>query len=125
MTVSDHKCFSPAASISVCVFAHNEEANILGTLSAICDGNDLSRLFPIYVYANGCTDRTVELVEGFAKEHSNVHLRVLPVASKPNAWNMAFSEQKSDIIIFSDGDVVPEKGAALKLVVELGVSGGL
>lgn len=38
-------------------------------------------------------------------------LRELAVASKPNAWNAAFQENTHAVLVFSDGDVIPEKGA--------------
>lgn len=105
-------------TVCVCVLAHNEEKNIAQTLSAIC-AVDGSNNIPVYVYANGCTDRTCEIVTIYASSHSNVHLRELSVASKPGAWNTAFSECLYDIIIFADGDIVPDAGGVMQLVNEL------
>jgi hypothetical protein len=109
---------STTPSYSVCILAHNEEKNIARTLAALCD-DSREAAASIYVYANGCTDRTVKIVRKFGRDHNNVHVRELPVASKPNAWNMAFSEQLVDHIIFADGDILPDVGAAGQLVAEL------
>lgn len=103
------------SDISVCVLAYNEEKHIERTLSAIVDGSEPSP-FAVHVYANGCTDRTVEIARRFAETHANVFVREIPVASKPYAWNTAFAEQQSEFLIFADGDIVPEPGAVTHLV---------
>jgi len=105
-------------TVCVCILAHNEERNISKTLAAIYSTSTMESI-SIYVYANGCTDRTVEEVTTFSHTHKNVHLRELPIASKPGAWNTAFFERTTDYIIFSDGDVTVETGAVMQLVKEL------
>lgn len=102
---------------AVCVLAHNEERRIKQTLAAI-----LVRLpeeIPVYVYANGCTDRTGTLVSEYATTHRQVVLRNLSIASKPRAWNSAFQELGHEILVFSDGDISPDPGAAVRLTSEL------
>ena len=94
--------------ICVCILAYNEEKHIAETIYALLRGND-NVSFDIVVYANGCTDRTVEIVETIRQKETNVYIRELSEASKPNAWNIAFRENKNHILCFSDGDVVPEK----------------
>ena len=51
----------PEPSVCVCILAHNEEKNIRKTLAAICATKEAETI-PIYVYANGCGDGTVEEV---------------------------------------------------------------
>lgn len=108
----------PEPLVCVCILAHNEEKNISSTLAAICSTKEAESL-PVYVYANGCSDGTAREVTRFAQTHGNVQLRELPVASKPLAWNTAFAAHRSEFIIFSDGDILVEPGAALQLVNEL------
>lgn len=103
------------SDISVCVLAYNEEKRIERTLSAIVDGSEPSS-FAVHVYANGCTDRTVEIARRFAESRANVFVREIPVASKPHAWNTAFAEQQGEFLVFADGDIVPEPGAVTHLV---------
>jgi len=107
--------------INVCVLAHNEEKNIEATLSAICDGAD-TNLIQVHVYANGCTDRTVEKADRLASKYGNIHVHSLDIASKPIAWNTAFRDQRSEFIVFADADIVPSNGAAMKLCQELQAS---
>src|SRR5215813_10375343 len=73
--------------IPVAVFAHNEENHIircLESLSLAADGSPLSA----YVLANGCTDRTEEIVRGYAQTHPGVSLISIAVGDKANAWNV-------------------------------------
>jgi len=109
---------NPEPSVCVCILAHNEEKNIGSTLAAICDTKEADSL-PIYVYANGCSDCTALEVTRFAQTHGNVQLCELSLASKPLAWNTAFAAHRSEFIIFSDGDILVEPGAAMQLVNEL------
>ena len=106
-------------TVCVCMLAHNEEKNIENTLQSICIAEEMNNI-PIYVYANGCTDKTEEVVTNFTQLHNNVNLCSLSIASKANAWNVAFSEQNTDFIVFSDGDTVVAPGVAMQLVNELG-----
>jgi glycosyltransferase involved in cell wall biosynthesis len=108
----------PEPSVCVCILAHNEEKYISRTLAAICSTKEADSI-PIYVYANGCNDKTVEEVTSFAQAHGNVHLCELSIASKPITWNTAFAEHQSEFIVFSDGDILVEHGAAMQLVNEL------
>ena len=101
-------------NIGVCILAYNEQKHISETIHAILNGNqDIE--FNITVYANGCTDKTEEIVKTLCRSFSNLRLRVLPIASKPLAWNTAFHENKYPIIIFSDGDIEPEPGSVRTL----------
>ena len=101
-------------NIGVCILAYNEQKHISETIHAILNGNqDIE--FNITVYANGCTDKTEEIVKTLCRSFSNLRLRVLPIASKPLAWNTAFHENKYPILIFSDGDVEPEPGSVRTL----------
>lgn len=90
--------------ISVCILAYNEEKYLARTVNAIILGNP-GLDFPIYIYANGCTDRTYEVACKLAQQNSRINAREIKLASKSNAWNVAFSEQTADFLIFSDGDI--------------------
>jgi glycosyltransferase involved in cell wall biosynthesis len=107
-----------AADVCVCLLAHNEEKHIARTILAVLNGTE-ELLFPVYVYANGCTDLTANITLELAEKHGNVYLRDIPVASKPNAWNTALAEQRKDFLIFADGDVIPDPGAVFRLIEEL------
>jgi glycosyltransferase involved in cell wall biosynthesis len=100
--------------ICVCILAYNEQKHITNTIQSILAGNeDLE--FDIVVYANGCTDKTAEIVREMQKSTPNLRLRELSKASKPNAWNTALAENSVRFIVFSDGDVRPEPGSVVAL----------
>jgi len=97
-------------TITVCILAYNEETHIENTIKYIIEGNKEIE-YTLKVYANGCTDGTVKIVQNLEKIYNNVKLRELEIAGKPNAWNTAFSENKSEILIFSDADIILEPGS--------------
>jgi glycosyltransferase involved in cell wall biosynthesis len=94
--------------------AYNEQKHIADTIQAILTGNG-DMIFDVIVYANGCTDKTADVVRILCERISNLRLRELAKASKPNAWNTAFSENANPILFFSDGDVRPEPGSVAAL----------
>lgn len=98
----------------VCILAYNEQSHIARTIHAVLNGNE-DVDFDIIVYANGCTDRTADLVRELSDSIPNLRLRELDRASKPNAWNTAFAENTNPILLFSDGDVIPEPGSVSAL----------
>jgi len=100
---------------AVCILAHNEEKHIARTLTAVIDESSESGA-QLYLYANGCTDSTVAIAQQFVERAARLHLREIARASKPNAWNAAFSEVTADYLVFSDGDILPEPGAISRLV---------
>lgn len=93
---------------SIVMFAHNEEANIATSLeSAHQQTNDgLTRLL---VIANGCKDRTVEIVRGIQASPGLDHLALVELAlgDKCNAWNHYLHELADDVDchFFVDADV--------------------
>ncbi len=100
--------------VCVCVLAYNEQKHLADTIHAILAGNgDVD--FDIVVYANGCTDKTADVVRGLCETTPNLRLRELTKASKPNAWNTAFAENTNSVLFFSDGDVRPEPGSVAAL----------
>ncbi len=100
--------------ICICILAHNEQKHIAETIKAIA-ANATGLDCDIKVYANGCTDNTVAIVRDLAHKLPNLFLRELSVASKPHSWNVAFRENSHAVLIFADGDVVPEDGAVQAL----------
>lgn len=96
--------------LCVCILAHNEECNIASTVRSISDSCKGLHA-ETKVYANGCTDATASIVQEMTREIPNLTLRELDIASKPNAWNIAFCENNHDALVFSDGDVVPANKA--------------
>ena len=94
---------------AVAVFAHNEERNIIRCLNSLpaagCPGSA-----KVFVLANGCTDRTAGLVEGYARTRPNIVPLVIAKGDKSNAWNIFVHEHMPDggAAAFVDGDAVPD-----------------
>ncbi len=99
----------------ICILAHNEQKHIAATIRAYAE-QCLGLHGAIKVYANGCTDQTVDIVQSLVSEIPNLSLRIIDEASKSKAWNTAFHENGCPILIYSDGDVYPEKGAVTALL---------
>jgi len=97
-------------NLCICILAHNEQKHIAATIEALA-GDSVHLNCDIKVYANGCTDATVAIVRDLSQKIPNLSLRELAIASKPNAWNTAFVENAHAVLVFSDGDVIPEQGA--------------
>jgi glycosyltransferase involved in cell wall biosynthesis len=104
----------PAASAAetiwpIMVLAHNEAEHIVSCLESVY-AVEPGKKFEIFVLANGCTDNTEEIVEGYAKNHPEVHLVHIDMADKCNAWNVYIHDvipiraAGHDIYFFMDGD---------------------
>lgn len=103
-------------SISIGVFAHNEEDNILATLESLAT-QDIFRLaaFPsakitVSVLANGCTDATVPIASNYLNSQSCFDGQVLEIkkAGKSHAWNQFIHRRESqeiDYFICIDSDI--------------------
>lgn len=106
-------------AISIGVPAYNEEGNIGKLLGALCaqrfdEGVVLER---IVVVASGCTDRTVEIVEGFCRDHDKIKLITEDKKSgKARAINYFMGCVDSDILVLESADTIPYEGAINELV---------
>jgi glycosyltransferase involved in cell wall biosynthesis len=105
-------------TFAVCILAHNEERFIERTINAILNTTQLKD-FSITVYANGCTDKTYQIAKYLSLKNKNIKVLDIAIPSKVNAWNVAFNEHDEDVLIFCDGDVVPEKNAVFQLLQDL------
>jgi glycosyltransferase involved in cell wall biosynthesis len=93
----------------VMVLAHNEERHIGHCIDSIFAA-DPDRRFEVYVMANGCTDRTEDIVREYSRKRPDVHLVSIKLGDKCNAWNVFVHETVPkhcpgrDIYFFMDGD---------------------
>lgn len=95
-----------SSDYSVAVFAYNEEKNISSCIASILENSD-KRLCKIYVLANGCKDRTVEIVKKLANDHSMLDLIEISEGDKCNAWNVYIHQHAPPNLashFFVDGD---------------------
>jgi hypothetical protein len=96
-------------SCAVCVLAYNEEQHMGSTLRAILRGISDENVV-VHLYANGCTDRTAEVARVVANWYPKLVVHELEIASKPEAWNAGLADHEQDVLVFADGDVIPEPG---------------
>ena len=101
--------------ISVGIFAHNEEKNILRTLESLArqdifHKNQLDACITVSVIANGCTDTTAAICNDYFDQHRWLAGRVLEItqAGKSNAWNKyihADAQSDADYFLCMDSDI--------------------
>ena len=72
---------------SVAIFAHNEERRIARCLESLTWAARDPSSIQVKVLINGSTDRTEEIVSGWAQSHPNVEPVVISLGDKANAWN--------------------------------------
>jgi cellulose synthase/poly-beta-1,6-N-acetylglucosamine synthase-like glycosyltransferase len=89
------------SGLSIIIPAHNEATVVARTLESIA-ANKLDRPLQIVVVANGCTDRTAEVVRRFAGQ---VELVETPVGSKTHALNLGDRVAKYDLRAYLDADI--------------------
>lgn len=102
------------AAWPVMVLAHNEERRIAACLDSLFDAEP-GRELQVFVMANGCTDRTEDVVRQYADHRAGVHLVSIATADKCNAWNLFVHETARSLALdravyfFVDGDcrIVP------------------
>jgi glycosyltransferase involved in cell wall biosynthesis len=102
------------------VLAYNEERHIRACLDSIYAA-DAAQRFEVFVMANGCTDRTGEIVLEYARTQPLVHLVTITLGDKCNAWNVFIHETVPahspgrEAYFFMDGDatVVPGSFSAM------------
>jgi glycosyltransferase involved in cell wall biosynthesis len=99
---------------SIVMFAHNEEKNIEQSVISAINNTD-SNFDQLFVIANGCSDKTIEIMERLLRNSiiSRTKLIKIDFGDKCNAWNyyvhsIATSNQ---VHFFIDADVKFTKGA--------------
>ncbi|MEZ6122033.1 MAG: glycosyltransferase family A protein [Planctomycetaceae bacterium] len=112
MTNPDH-----FPSISIAVFAHNEEASIGACLKSLlaAAGPVGAALTRVVVLANGCTDSTDQRVLDLAREDCRIQLCRISLGDKANAWNtyvhdLCSEEHEHCLHLFVDGDITCTPG---------------
>ncbi|MDB5238798.1 MAG: hypothetical protein JWO00_133 [Candidatus Parcubacteria bacterium] len=106
-------------TVSIGIPAYNEEKNIGALLSAlkeqVCSSFILERIF---VLSDGSSDKTAEIVKGFARTDAKVTLvhdarRLGKIARLDDL----FKDAQSDLLIILDADIIPAHGLVLSELV--------
>ena len=91
------------------VLAYNEERHIAACLDSIF-ASEPGQAFDVFVMANGCTDRTGDIVLEYGRRRPGVHLVSIALGDKCNAWNVFIHQTVParcpgrEVYIFMDGD---------------------
>ncbi len=97
-------------SVGIC--AYNEERNIRELLKTLLQHQTEHELVEIIVVSSGCTDRTEEIVREFTQVDGRVNLIVESERKgKYSAINQVLKECRTDILVMTDADDLPGKGA--------------
>lgn len=100
--------------ISIIIPAHNEEKYIEKTLESV--QRQTFSDYEVVVVANGCTDRTKEIVRKFKDERIN--LVSLSIANVSRARNYGASKSSGEIFVFLDADTELEEDLVLEKIKE-------
>jgi biofilm PGA synthesis N-glycosyltransferase PgaC len=103
---------------SVGIMAHNEEANIGGLLHRLVE-QELTTvaMTEIIVVASGCTDRTEEIVRGWAVRDGRIKLLTQATREgKASGVNLFLREASEEVVVLSSADLLPDRSTIQKLV---------
>lgn len=106
-------------TVSIGVFAYNEEQNIGRLLENLTHQSvpDGFRLKEIVVVASGCTDKTCDIVRTFTRKSPSVRLVAQSVRmGKPSAVNLFLGEAVGDILVMESADTVPDRESIQRLL---------
>lgn len=96
--------------VSIIVPVLNGEKSIGKCLESMTKLTYPKNNFEVIVVDNGSTDRTVEIIETFQKEHNvDVKLHFQKIKSSYAARNIGVKNAKGDILAFTDADCVVDK----------------
>lgn len=103
--------------LSIVIPAYNEEKRILRTLEAYA--KDFPAPFEICIVANGCTDKTVEIVRSFIEKTPQANIRLTEIkeaVGKGGALRAGFKEVTGEIVGFVDADLATPVAEVVRLV---------
>ncbi len=107
---------------SIIVPAHNEQATIAACLDAVLASTFQVKTpnLDIVVVANGCSDRTTEIVQGYG---DSVRLIETSIGSKANALELGRKATRPGPRIYLDADIVVSADAIESVLARLGEEG--
>ncbi|WP_428409398.1 glycosyltransferase [Hyphococcus sp.] len=104
-------------SVSICIFARNEEQRLPSCVGAL-GAAGLGDADKIHILINGCTDNTAAAARSLAEADARITAHELPVGDKANAWNdyaHRIADSSVETHVFMDGDITASEGAITAL----------
>ncbi|HPQ70314.1 MAG TPA: glycosyltransferase [bacterium] len=92
--------------VTVAIIAYNEARNLPDTLTSLAAQTYPRERFEILVVDNGSNDGTRALVREWMRRLDNLRLAVEPTPGIAPARNTALRETKTELIVFTDADVI-------------------
>src|ERR1700757_4383776 len=92
--------------LSVIIPAYNEEQRLPSTLASVYDYLARSgKTFEVLVVDDGSRDRTVDVVDAFAKDHPGVRaVSYSPNQGKGHALKTGIMKAEGDLLLIDDAD---------------------
>ncbi|WP_376087669.1 glycosyltransferase [Roseomonas sp. CCTCC AB2023176] len=109
------------ATVSVAVFAHDEEASIRSCLEALAQIAGEATL-SVHVLINGCSDGTEAVVRAYETKAYALNPVVLPRGDKAETWNHyvhVLAPADATLHVFTDGDVTVAPGSVTGMLAHL------
>ncbi|MDO5047988.1 MAG: glycosyltransferase [Anaerococcus sp.] len=113
----NEKDYDYKPKVSIIISAYNEEKVIEKKLLNIIETDYED--FEVIIANDSSTDRTVDLVENFIKNHKDFDIRLNSVKNhlgKTNAQDEAVEVAKGEILVFSDANSIFRKNAIKELI---------
>jgi len=114
------KSYSFQPEVTILVPVHNEEDNIYPLVNSIFNSDYPKEKIRIIFGSDGSTDNTNRYLEDLKRNYSNVDYLILPRMGKNFVINHLLPLVKSEIVLFIDADVRPEKQTIKELVANFG-----
>lgn len=98
--------------LSIIISTYNNAASLVRTLASVAKQNADKNIWECVVVNNNSTDDTAERVAAFAKEHSDVTIRLVdePQQGLSYARNRGITESKGQFLAFIDDDETINEG---------------
>ena len=110
-------------SLTIGICAYNEEENIGCLLGNILEDQKIPDDSEVIVVTSGCTDKTVEITEQYAKKYSRIKiLKELKREGKASAINKILANATGDVILFISADTLPSQDCFKNLISRLKAS---
>lgn len=103
-------------TVAILIAAYNEEKVIVDKLKNCLALDYPAELLDIYIVSDGSSDRTNDIVRGYAEKDKRIHLLEFPRTGKSGVLNRAMACIKSEIVVFSDANTEYARDALTYLV---------
>jgi len=102
--------------VDILIAAYNEDKVIKYKIENSLKLDYPEELMNIWIASDGSSDNTNKIVKEIAAKEENVHLLEYPRTGKSGVINMALSELRGDIVVFSDANTMYDS-QAIKLLI--------